>query len=120
MLDREKSRLLTRCTGDAPMAKLMREYWMPVAHVAQLEPGGAPVRLTILGQKLVAFRSPEGEVGLMDEACPHRGASMALARNESGGLRCIYHGWKVSAEGLVKEAPTHPEHFPLARLKSRS
>ena len=120
MLDLDKTHLLTRCTGDAPMSKLMREYWMPVAHAAQLHPGGAPMRLTILGQKLVAFRSPEGEVGLMDEACPHRGASMALARNESGGLRCIYHGWKVSAKGLVKEAPTHPEHFQVGRLKSRS
>lgn len=120
MLDREKSRLITRVTGDAPMGKLMREYWIPVIHGAQLAAGAPPERLTILGQKLVAFRSPEGEVGLMDEACPHRGASMALARNEPNGLRCIYHGWKICAAGLVKEAPTHPEHFPAARLKSRS
>ena len=120
MLDREKSRLITQCTGDAPMGQLMREYWIPVIRTSQLIAGAPPHRFTILGQPLVAFRSPEGEIGLMDEACPHRAASMALARNESHGLRCIYHGWKISAAGLVTEAPTHPEHFPLERLKSRS
>src|SRR5206468_12424844 len=92
MLDREKGKLITRCTGDAPLGKFMREFWIPVMRSEQLQAGGAPERLTILGDKLVAFRSPSGEVGVMDEACPHRGASMALARNEPGGLRCIYHG----------------------------
>jgi len=120
MLDREKSRLITQCTGDAPLGKFMREFWIPVIRAEQLEPGGAPHRLMILGQKLVAFRSPSGEVGIMDEACPHRGASMALARNEPNGLRCIYHGWKVAADGMVCDAPTHPDNFPLARLKTRS
>lgn len=120
MLDREKNRLITECTGESPMGTLMREYWMPVIHGAQLLPGAGPVRLTILGQKLVAFRSPEGVAGIMDEACPHRGASMALARNEPQGLRCIYHGWKVGADGSVLDAPTHPDNFPLGRLKARS
>lgn len=120
MLDKEKSRLITQCTGDAPMGQLMREYWIPVVQSAQLRAGAAPQRLTILGQKLVAFRSPSGEVGVMDEACPHRGASMALARNEPDGLRCIYHGWKIGADGLLRDAPTHPEHLPLSRLKTRS
>ncbi|WP_077002805.1 Rieske 2Fe-2S domain-containing protein [Variovorax sp. KK3] len=120
MLDREKSRLITQVTGDAPMGRLMREYWIPVARGEQLKAGAAPMRLTILGDKLVAFRSPSGEVGVMDEACPHRGASMALARNEPNGLRCIYHGWKIGADGLLRDAPTHPEHLPLERLKTRS
>jgi len=120
MLDRDKSRLITQCTGDAPMGQLMREYWIPVTRSEQLLPGAAPLRLTILGDALVAFRSPSGQAGLMDEACPHRGASMALARNEPNGLRCIYHGWKIGADGFLRDAPTHPEHLPLERLKTRS
>ena len=120
MLDKEKSLRITQVGRDSPMGKLMRQYWVPVAHAAQLEAGGAPHRLTIMGEKLVAFRSPSGEAGLMEEACPHRGASMAMARNEAGGLRCIYHGWKISAKGLLVDAPTHPEGFPSERLKTRS
>lgn len=120
MLDKELDRLITRCTGDAPMGKLMREYWIPVMRSEQLRPGAAPERLTILGQRLVAFRSPAGEVGIMDEACPHRGASMTLARNEPNGLRCIYHGWKIGADGVLRDAPTHPEHLSLSRLKTRA
>jgi phenylpropionate dioxygenase-like ring-hydroxylating dioxygenase large terminal subunit len=56
----------------------------------------------------------------MDEACPHRGASMMLACNEEGGLRCVYHGWKIAPSGAVVDAPTHPEDTPLSRLRSRA
>ena len=68
----------------------------------------------------IAFRDTDGKVGIIDALCPHRQAPMYYGRNEEHGLRCIYHGWKISAAGLVTEAPTHPEHFPLERLKSRS
>ncbi|MFP3613151.1 Rieske 2Fe-2S domain-containing protein [Paraburkholderia sp. SIMBA_050] len=97
----------------------MREYWIPVARSARLISGAAPVRLRILGENLVAFRSPSGVVGVLDEACPHRGASLALARNEDCGLRCIYHGWKFASDGSLREAPTHRPETDLSRFPKR-
>lgn len=120
MLTEANNRLLTKTGRGTPLGSLMREYWLPVMRSSQLEPGAPPKQLKILGEKLVAFRSPEGEVGIMDEACPHRGASMFLARSEKCGLRCIYHGWKISPAGELLEAPTHPESAPLQKIKTRS
>lgn len=65
------------------------------------------LRVRLLGVDYVAFRTTEGQIGFIDEACPHRGVSMALARNEGCALRCIFHGWAVDASGKVVEAPTH-------------
>lgn len=120
MLSEANNRLLTEIGRDTPLGRFMRAYWIPVMRSSQLEAGGAPKQLKILGEKLVAFRSDSGEVGIMDEACPHRGASMFLARNEKCGLRCIYHGWKIAPSGELLEAPTHPPSTPLRKIKTRS
>lgn len=119
MTPRDNDRL-TRVTGDAPMARLLREnYWMPFARSEALKHGDAPMRVRLLGQDLVAFRAADGSVGLMDEYCPHRRASMALARVEGCSLRCIYHGWRLDANGRVIEVPSEGERSDLfsARVK---
>lgn len=109
MLSKADNELLTRVGPGAPMGEMMREYWFPVVRSAKLQAGGAPERVRLLCEDFVAFRSPDGVVGFIDEMCPHRCASMALARNEDGGLRCIFHGWKVDATGRVTDCPTEPE-----------
>jgi phenylpropionate dioxygenase-like ring-hydroxylating dioxygenase large terminal subunit len=88
----------------------MRQYWIPALLSAEVEPGGAPVRLLLLGEKLIAFRDREGRVGIMDHRCPHRGASLFLGRNEQDGIRCIYHGWKFDTAGRCLDMPNVPPH----------
>jgi phthalate 4,5-dioxygenase oxygenase subunit len=106
-ITREQSELLARVEGDAPMGQLLREnYWIPACLSAQLVADGAPLRVRLLGRDHVAFRDSDGRAGFLDERCPHRGASLVLARNEHGGLRCIFHGWKFAASGKVLEVPT--------------
>src|SRR5215813_7888174 len=97
---------LTQTGAATPMGKLLRRYWIPAVMSDQVEtPGGTPVRVKLLGEQLVAFRDPDGVLGLVREFCPHRGASLAYGRNEKGGLRCLYHGWKISGAGKVVETP---------------
>jgi nitrite reductase/ring-hydroxylating ferredoxin subunit len=109
----EDNERLTRVTGQAPMARLLREnYWLPFARSEALEPG-VPQRVRLLGHDLVAFRGEDGTVGLMDEYCPHRRASMVLARVEGCSLRCIYHGWRLDQEGHVVEVPSEGERSDL-------
>ncbi len=110
MLTKEKNELLCRVGPDSQMGRMMRRYWMPMALSGELEAGGAVRRIRLLGEDLVAWRAPDGSVGLIDEFCPHRGASMVLARNEDCGLRCIYHGWKIAADGQVMETPPEPDY----------
>lgn len=105
----EENDLLCRVTGDAPMGQLMRRHWTPVCLVEEVaEPDGTPVKARIFGEPLVVFRDTSGKVGVIAEHCPHRGPSLALGRNEEGGLRCLYHGWKFDIHGNILEMVSEP------------
>jgi nitrite reductase/ring-hydroxylating ferredoxin subunit len=73
------------------------------------ERDGAPVRVRLLGENFIAFRVTSGKIGLIQNHCPHRGASLFFGRNEEEGLRCVYHGWKYSCEGHCVDMPNEPE-----------
>ncbi|HKC42574.1 MAG TPA: Rieske 2Fe-2S domain-containing protein [Burkholderiales bacterium] len=98
------------CTGaGTAMGEYFRRYWQPVALAAELaEPDGPPIRVQVLGEELVAFRDTQGRVGLIEPHCAHRGANLFFGRNEAGGIRCIYHGWKYDATGKCVEMPNVP------------
>ena len=109
MLSHEDNIRLTRVSRGTPMGELMRRYWQPILLSSEVgEPDGAPVRVRILGEDLVAFRDTSGRVGLVDAYCPHRRAPMFYGRNEECGLRCVYHGWKFDAAGNCVDVPTEP------------
>lgn len=101
--------LLTGVGPDTPMGKLMRQYWIPACASSEIQPDGAPLRLMLLGEKLLAFRDSEGRPGVIDHRCPHRCASLFFGRNEEGGLRCVYHGWKFDVNGRCLDMPNVPE-----------
>ncbi len=90
------------------MGAMMRRYWLPVMAGEDVVAGTGPRRVRLLGEDLIVFRNDDGRVGVLDEACPHRGASLALARAEDCGLRCLYHGWKIDPGGNVIETPAEP------------
>jgi len=91
------------------MGRYFRRHWLPVALSRELpEPDGAPVRVRVMGEELVAFRATDGRVGLVEPGCAHRGANLFFGRNEEGGLRCIYHGWKYDVDGRCIEMPNVP------------
>ncbi len=109
MLSGEENDLLCRVEGDAPMGQLMRRHWVPALLSEEVaEPDGKPVRVRALGINMVAFRDSEGRLGIMDELCPHRRASLVYGRNEECGLRCLYHGWKIDVDGNVTEMSSEP------------
>jgi len=77
----------------------MRHYWIPALLSAELAPGGRVKRVRLLGEDLVAFRAPDGTVGLLGEFCSHRGRLALLRAQRAAGLRCVYHGWNTAATG---------------------
>lgn len=121
MLSCQDNDLLCRVEGAAPMGRLMRRHWLPVCLVEEVAVAdGKPVRARVLGEDLVVFRDSDGRVGVLDERCPHRRASLALGRNEEGGLRCLYHGWKMDVEGNVLEMASEPAASCLAQKVKHS
>ena len=118
MLTHEENETLARVGKGTPMGKVMRRYWHPVATSDQLpHPDCDPLRVTLLGENLVVFRDSDGKVGVLDEFCMHRGASLALGRVENGGIRCLYHGWKFGVDGTIQETPNNPDPRFRERLK---
>ena len=101
---------LTRVGPGTVMGEFMRQYWMPAAMSSELKADREPLRLMLLGEKLVAFRDSSGQVGILDHRCPHRCASLFLGRNEDSGIRCVYHGWKFDVRGNCVDMPNVPIH----------
>lgn len=118
---REENELICRVGPGTPMGEVFRRYWTPIADAKQLsDVNGDPLRVRFCGEYYVAFRDTDGKLGLLDELCPHRGTSLALGRNEEGGLRCIYHGWKFAVDGQLLDAPNHPDPKFCAHFKANS
>lgn len=113
MLSREENELLTRIGPGTPMGTFMRQYWLPLLQSEDLQADGPPVRVKHLGEDLVAFRATSGQVGLLAEHCPHRGASLFFGRNEEAAIRCVYHGWKFDAQGNCLDMPNEPAESDL-------
>jgi phenylpropionate dioxygenase-like ring-hydroxylating dioxygenase large terminal subunit len=116
MLKTEVNELLTETGPGTPMGDLFRQYWVPALLAEELpENDCPPVRVKILSERLIAFRNTNGEYGLIDEFCAHRGASLWFGRVEECGIRCAYHGWKYDVDGQCLEVPSEPENSNFAR-----
>lgn len=121
MLSHEDNLLMCRVGSDTPMGQAMRRYWVPVLSTYQLPtPDCDPVRVGIFGEKFVAFRDSTGVVGVLDEQCVHRSASLGLGRVEGGGIRCLYHGWKFAVDGTVMETPNVSDPRFRERIRARA
>ena len=107
MLTKEVNELLTQVGPGTPMGNVLRRYWMPVAASVELEEN--PVKkVRLMGEDLVLYRDRSGNLGLIDEPCPHRRVSMEYGIPEDEGLRCPYHGWLFNQEGRCLEQPAEP------------
>jgi len=108
MISAEENNLLTQTGPGTLCGAVMRRYWQPVALADELPAGGAPLKVTILGEQLVLFRDEQGRPGLLGLHCSHRGTDLSYGRIENGGLRCLYHGWLYDICGRVMEQPGEP------------
>ena len=74
MLRKEVNELLTQTDPGTAMGEMFRQYWQPALLARELpEDDCPPVRVKLLGERLIAFRDSKGRYGLMDEFCAHRG-----------------------------------------------
>jgi phthalate 4,5-dioxygenase oxygenase subunit len=112
MLTHEENELLTRTGRGTPCGEYFRRYWLPALSSSELADNDCPpVRVRLMGEDLIAFRDTQGRVGIVDEFCPHRLASLFWGRNEECGLRCVYHGWKFDVNGACVDIPSEPPEY---------
>src|SRR5262249_22629993 len=99
MLPQADNELLTRTDKGTGAGEFFRRYWMPALLSEEVpSPDCAPVRVQLMGERLVAFRNTDGVVGLVGQFCMHRQMDLFFGRNEENGLRCLYHGWKYDKD----------------------
>lgn len=122
MLTPAENDLMCRVENGAPMGDIFRRHWLPACLIEEVaEPDCDPVKIKLLGENLVVFRDTDGRVGILDEQCPHRRASLAFGRNEECGLRCLYHGWKFDVDGNAVEMSSEPDGSGLVeKVKIKS
>jgi phenylpropionate dioxygenase-like ring-hydroxylating dioxygenase large terminal subunit len=109
MLNAEDNEELCRVGPGTLMGDFFRQFWMPAIASEELPtPDSPPVRIKLLGEELIGYRTTSGAVGVVQNACPHRGASLFFGRNEEEGLRCVYHGWKFDVTGACVDMPSEP------------
>ncbi len=112
MISKDVNDMITRVGQGTPMGDTLRRYWIPALMSFEIpDPDCPPARVKLLGEELVAFRDTEGRIGLIDEFCAHRLASLWLGRNEDCGLRCVYHGWKYDVDGNCVDQMNEPRQF---------
>jgi 5,5'-dehydrodivanillate O-demethylase len=109
MISQEQNDILTQVGPGTPMGNLMRQYWFPVAATTELDKN-ATKKVRLLSEDLVLYKDKSGNLGLIQEKCPHRGVSLLYGIPEENGLRCQYHGWCFDKQGQCTEQPNEPEN----------
>jgi len=108
VLTKEDNDLLTRVGPGTPAGELLRRYWLPVAIAQELTEEQPTKFVRVLGEDLVLFKDKSGNAGLIQDHCPHRGASLLYGRVEERGISCAYHGWLYDTAGNCLETPAEP------------
>jgi 5,5'-dehydrodivanillate O-demethylase len=114
MMSHEQQERLTRVGPGTPMGKLLRNYWFPILASVELAAGQAR-EVRLLGEDLAVFRYPDGELGLLERHCPHRGASLGYGLANCDGLACPYHGWVFDKQGMCVSMPAESGKTGLLR-----
>src|SRR5437867_7703606 len=121
MLTQEQNDYLTRVGPGTPAGNVLRRYWHPVALASDLTPESPTKFIRVLGEDLVLFKDKPGNVGLIQDHCPHRGASLLYGRVEERGIACAYHGWLYDTTGNCLETPAEPADSNLyLTIKARA
>ena len=108
MISADLNALMTLTGAGSAAGAVLRQYWQPAALAEEFDGERPVVAVSLLGEELVAFKTPDGGYGLLDKRCPHRGVDLRYGRLEDRGLRCPFHGWLLDAAGHCLEQPVSP------------
>jgi phenylpropionate dioxygenase-like ring-hydroxylating dioxygenase large terminal subunit len=90
---------LTHVERGTPMGEYMRRFWQPIAYEPEVT--DLPKKIKVLCEDLVLFRTAKGELGLVEQRCSHRGASLEYGVISDEGIRCAYHGFHYAPDGTI-------------------
>ena len=77
---------LYEVAAGTPAGELLRRYWHPIARSADVT--DLPLAVRVLAEDLLLFRTLDGDVGLVEPRCCHRGTTLLYGKVEPDGIRC--------------------------------
>ena len=83
----EKAKMLT-CP---PAMGFARDQWYVAAFGSEI--GRSPLKRTILGERIVMFRTTAGQPVALADRCPHRGLPLSHGVVEGDALRSAITAW---------------------------
>ena len=90
---------------------------IPNQWYAVLEPGQVPrgklVGVTRMGEKLVFWRTPDGQVVCQRDLCAHRGAMLSGGKLRGDRVQCPFHGFEYDASGQCRLIPANGRNTPV-------
>ncbi|MCP3878570.1 MAG: Rieske 2Fe-2S domain-containing protein, partial [Sulfitobacter sp.] len=67
--------------------------------------GDELVPLTLLAQNLVAYRTSDGQIAVLEDRCPHRLLPLSKGKRIGDTIQCGYHGMTFGADGACVRVP---------------
>ena len=120
MLTKEENDFLTLVGPGQPAGEMLRRFWMPVAVLQELTDENPTKFVRLLGEDLVLFKDKTGRVGLLEDKCSHRNASLCYGRVEARGISCPYHGWLYDTQGNILETPPERNDAIMKHVKQKA
>ena len=118
MLSELDNELLTRVGPGTPMGNLLRRYWHPITVASELDENPTKA-IRLMGEDLTLYKDRSGNLGLIEDRCPHRKVNMLYGIPEEEGLRCPYHGWLFNQSGQCLEQPYEQAEDPNSNFKDK-
>lgn len=93
---------------------MIRNQWYAILESNEIKTGRL-LGVTRLGEKLVVWRTPEGEVTCMHDLCPHRGVALSAGKILVDRIQCPFHGFQYDASGRCQVIPANGKGTPVPK-----
>ena len=90
------------------MDRIFGRAWIYVGHESQVPNPGDYFTTQVGRQPVVMSRHRDGEIYVLENRCPHKGALVCPDRTgHADRLMCMYHGWRFDCDGSLLSVPVH-------------
>ena len=107
--------------ADEPIPEIypmgMLDHWHPMLPSKDLRE--KPVGVRLAERDIALFRGKGGEVGALDDICPHRRMRLSLGKVVGDKLQCKYHGWTFDCAGNGESPGTPKMHACASAFEAR-
>ena len=99
------------------MGNFLRNQWYVAA--TSTEVTHKPLARTICNEPVVLFRTVGGEVGVLEDRCPHRRVPLSRGWVKGEVIQCAYHGSQFGRDGVCTGIPSQ-NVIPKENFAARS